>query len=80
MKRVAVFGSIKQFEDFVNDPNNSIIDVKVDSCEQSYNFQDCFIGVVFYEDAPLNSEESAPSASANKASQVPQGSTQICPE
>lgn len=58
MKRVAVFGSIMQFEAFVNDPKVSIIDVKVNSCEQSYNFQDCFIGVVFYEDAPLKSAES----------------------
>lgn len=58
MKRVAVFGSMEQFESFVNDPKVSIIDVKVDSCKQSSTFQECFIGVVFYEDAPLKSTES----------------------
>ena len=52
MKRVAVFGSIAQFEAFVNDAKVSVIDVKVSTCEQSYNFQECFVGVVFYEDAP----------------------------
>lgn len=59
MKRVAVFGSIAQFEDFVNDAKVSVIDVKVSTCEQSYNFQECFVGVVFYEDAPQNTMELA---------------------
>jgi hypothetical protein len=58
MKRVAVFGSIAEFESFVNDPKVSVIQVTVNSCQQSYNFQECFIGVVFYEDAPLNTAES----------------------
>lgn len=59
MKRVAVFGSIAQFEAFVNDTKVSVIDVKVSTCEQSYNFQECFVGVVFYEDAPQNTMELA---------------------
>jgi hypothetical protein len=59
MKRVAVFGSIAQFEAFVNDPKVSVIDIKVSTCEQSYHFQECFVGVVFYEDAPQNTVELA---------------------
>lgn len=58
MKRVAVFGKISQFESFVNDPEISVIQVTVNSCQQSYNFQECFIGVVFYEDAALKTTES----------------------
>lgn len=58
MKRVAVFNTITQFESFVNDPKVSVIQVTVNSCQQSYNFQECFIGVVYYEDAPLKAAES----------------------
>ena len=59
MKRAKVFGSIKHFEDFINSPDVSVIDIKVQTVEQSYNFQDCFVGVVFYEDAPQNAKELA---------------------
>lgn len=67
MKRVKVYSSISQFESFINNPEFSIIDVKVDSCEQSSSFQECFIGVVFYEDAHLDNNESVPSTSSNSA-------------
>ena len=64
MKKVKVFSSISEFEKFVN--SVEVLDVKVVGCEQSYSFQECFIGVVFYKEAQQeNIEPKIQSASPN---------------
>jgi hypothetical protein len=57
MKRAKIFGLIQEFEDFLNRQDISIIDVKVQTVEQSQTFQEYFVGIVFYEDAPQDAEE-----------------------
>ena len=54
MKKIKVTGSIKEFEKFINRHDVEIISVDVKGCEQSYMFQECFIGVIYYEDAQQN--------------------------
>lgn len=50
MKKVKIFNSIKEFEDFVNREDIEIIQIDAKACEQSYSYQEGFIGMIFYKE------------------------------
>ena len=49
MKKVEVCYTVKHFEEFVNREGIEVLQVDVKVVEQSYMFQDCFCGIVFYK-------------------------------
>lgn len=55
MEKIKIFTKVKNFERFVN--NVEVIYVKVQAFEPSYQFQEGFLGIVFYEDGAQKLEE-----------------------
>lgn len=49
-KRVKILYTTEEFENFVNRTDIEIIHIDVRGVEQSYSFQQGFMGVVFYEE------------------------------
>lgn len=49
MKRVKVFSSIAEFEEFINSETIETIQIDVKAVEQSFHFQDSFMAIVFYK-------------------------------
>ena len=50
MKKVKLFSSISEFEEFVNRDDIDIIQVDVKAVEQSSMFQESFVAVVYYKE------------------------------
>ena len=51
MKRIKMFGVMKDFEEFVNRTDIDIIQVDVKVVDQSFYFQESFVGIVFYNES-----------------------------
>ena len=49
MKKIKIFSSIQAFEDFVNREDIEVLSVDLKVVEQSYSFQECFAGLVYYK-------------------------------
>lgn len=49
-RKIFLAHTIKQFEEFLETPNLDIISIDVKAVEQSYSFQDGFMGIIFYWD------------------------------
>ncbi len=50
MKKVKLFSSISEFEEFINREDIEVLQVDVKVVEQSYSFQESFAGIVFYRE------------------------------
>ena len=50
MKKVKVCNTVKQFEDLINREDIEVIQMDAKGCEQSFSFQESFIGVVVYKE------------------------------
>lgn len=50
MKRVIATPSIKYFEEVLNRPDIDIIKIDVKAVEQTIYFQDCFFGIIVFEE------------------------------
>ena len=48
-RKVTVCNTVQQFEELVNREDIDIIQMDAKGCEQSYTFQESFIGVVVYD-------------------------------
>ncbi len=49
MKKLFLAHTIKDFEEFVNREDIEILQVDIKVVEQSYLFQECFAGIIFYK-------------------------------
>lgn len=50
MKRIKMFGVMKDFEEFVNRTDIEVIQVDVKVVDQSFYFQESFVGIIFYKE------------------------------
>jgi hypothetical protein len=50
MKRVKIAYTVEEFEEFINRRDINILQVDVKAVEQSFIFQEGFMGIVYYED------------------------------
>jgi DNA-directed RNA polymerase alpha subunit len=50
MKKVKIFNSISNFEEFVNRTDIETIQVDIKVVEQSHSFQEFFAGIVYYKE------------------------------
>jgi hypothetical protein len=50
MKRVKIAYTVEEFEEFINRRDINILQVDVKAVEQSFMFQEGFMGIVYYED------------------------------